>query len=177
MAYTPDEPRIGLLPIAVLDVGYTTANGTALAIPTPPTTLGSVIRAFDPTFGEGEFICLKGVANTIVGSVVTWDGTTYQTTLAATTQFQGRPIAVAMSACLAVNYGWYQIGGTAVAAKGTARIQPKVAIGVTTTGLIGNVNSGIQVLGARSANAATVLTATTTVNVVLDRPHLQGRIT
>ena len=177
MAYTFDEPRPGVLQIANTDAGYTTANGTALAIPTPPTVLGSVVRAFDPTYGEGEFVCLKGVASTIVGSAVTWDGTTYQTTLAATTQFQGRPIAFAMAATTAALYGWYQIGGTAVAAKGTARIQPKVAIGITTTGLVGNVNSGIQVLGARSANAATVLTATTTVTVVMDRPHLQGRIT
>ena len=177
MTYTFDEPRIGMLQVAQLDVGYTTANGTALAIPTPPTALGSVVRAFDPTYGEGEFICLKGVASTKVGSIVIWDGTTFQTTLAAATQFQGRPIAVAMSACLAVNYGWYQIGGTAVAAKGTARIQPTVAVGVSTPGLIGNVNSGIQILGSRSANAATVLTAVTTVSLVLDRPHLQGRIT
>jgi len=177
MAYTFDEPRIGMLQINQIDAGVTPPNQSTL-IPTPPNKLGSVVRAFDPTFGEGEFIMLTGVASNIVGSVVVWDGTTYAPTLAATTQFQGRPIAVSMAANTATTtFSWYQIGGTAVAAKGTARIQPKVAIGVSTTGLIGNVNSGIQILGARSANAATVLTATTTVNIVLDRPHLQGRIT
>ena len=49
MTYTFDEKDIGLLQIANTDAGYTTANGTALAIPTPPAVLGSVVRAFDPT--------------------------------------------------------------------------------------------------------------------------------
>ena len=141
VAYTFDEPRLGVLQIGNTDAGYTTANGTALAIPTPPAKLGTVVRATDPTYGEGEFIMLKGVASTIVGSVVIWDGSTYQTTLCATTANQARPIAVAMAATTAALFGWYQIGGTAVAAKGTARIQPLVAVSVTTAGLIGNTNS------------------------------------
>jgi hypothetical protein len=177
MAYTFDDNKAGLLQIANTDAGVTMANGTS-AIPTPPAVLGQVERAFDPTYGAGEFILLVGVANTAVGSLVTYDGTTYQTTLAATTANQARPVAVAMSANGAGSFGWYQIEGTAVVAKTTtAKVSPTVAIGVVSTGKIGASASGKEILGARSANAATVASATTTVNVVINRPHLQGRIT
>lgn len=177
MAYTFDDNKSGLLQIANTDAGVTMANGTS-AIPTPPAVLGQVERAFDPTYGAGEFILLVGVANTAVGSLVTYDGTTYQTTLAATTANQARPVAVAMSANGAGSFGWYQIEGTAVVAKTTgAKVNPTVAIGVVSTGKIGASASGKEILGARSANAATVASATTTVAVVINRPHLQGRIT
>jgi hypothetical protein len=177
MAYTFDDNKAGLLQIAVTDPGITTANGTA-AIPTPPAVLGQIERAFDPTYGAGEFILLVGVASTAVGSLVTYDGTTYQTTLCATTSNQARPVAVAMSANLAGSFGWYQIEGTAVVTKTTgAKVNPTVAIGVVSTGKVGASASGKEILGARSANAATVASATTTVNVVVNRPHLQGRIT
>ena len=177
MAYTFDDNKAGLLQINQTDSGVTMANGTS-AIPTPPAVLGQIERAFDPTYGAGEFILLVGVANTVVGSLVTYDGTTYQTTLCATTANQARPVAVAMSANTAGLFGWYQIEGTAVVTKTTgAKVNPTVAIGVVSTGKIGASASGKEILGARSANAATVASATTTVNVVINRPHLQGRIT
>ena len=177
MTYTFDENHLGYLQIANTDAGYTTANGTANAIPTPPATLGCVARAFDPTYGEGEFIMLLGVANTIVGSCVIWNTTTYQTTLCPTTKNTARPVAFAMSANGASSFGWYQIGGTAIAAKGTARLQPNVTVAVTTTGLVGNTNSGIEIQGAKVSSSTTALTAATTVALVIDRPHMQGRIT
>ena len=177
MAYTFDDNKAGLLQIAVTDAGVTMANGTS-AIPTPPAVLGQVERAFDPTYGAGEFILLVGVASTTIGSLVTYDGTTYQTILAATTSNQARPVAVAMSANLAGSFGWYQIEGTAVCAKSTSsNFAATVAVGVKSTGKVGATGSGKEILGARTANAATVASATTTVNVVMNRPHLQGRIT
>jgi hypothetical protein len=177
MAYTFDDNKAGLLQIAVTDAGVTMANGTS-AIPTPPAVLGQVERAFDPTYGAGEFILLVGVASTTIGSLVTYDGTTYQTTLAATTSNQARPVAVAMSANLAGSFGWYQIEGTAVCAKSTSsNFAATVAVGVKSTGKVGATGSGKEILGARTANAATVASATTTVNVVMNRPHLQGRVT
>jgi hypothetical protein len=177
MAYTFDDNKAGLLQIAVTDAGVTMANGTS-AIPTPPAVLGQVERAFDPTYGAGEFILLVGVASTTIGSLVTYDGTTYQTILAATTSNQARPVAVAMSANLAGSFGWYQIEGTAVCAKSTSsNFAATVAVGVKSTGKVGATGSGKEILGARTANAATVASATTTVNVVMNRPHLQGRVT
>lgn len=177
MAYTFDDNKAGLLQIAATDAGVTMANGTS-AIPTPPAVLGQIERAFDPTYGAGEFILLVGVASTTVGSLVTYDGTTYQTTLAATTSNQARPVAVAMSANLAGSFGWYQIEGTAVCAKSTSsNFAATVAVGVKSTGKVGATGSGKEILGARTANTATVASATTTVTVVMNRPHLQGRIT
>lgn len=177
MAYTITSPNIGYMPIGNTDAGVTQPNASS-AGPTPPMQLGQIVRAVDPTYGEGEFIFLKGVASTVVGSLVTWDGTTYQTTLCATTANQGRPVAVAMAATTASLWGWYQISGTAVVAKSTSfKFAATVALGVISTGKVGSVSSGKQILGARTANAATVASATTTVNVVLNRPHLQGRVT
>ena len=112
MAYTFDEPRAGLLQIAQTDSGITTAGGTT--IPTPPAVLGTIVRAFDPVYGEGEFILLLGVASTVVGSVVRYNATTYQTTLVVNTAVQDVPVAVAMAATTAGLYGWYQIAGNAV---------------------------------------------------------------
>jgi hypothetical protein len=177
MAYTFDEPKLGLLQIAQTDAGETTAGGTT--IPTGPNKLGMIVRAFDPTYGEGEFILLKGVASTTVGSLVIWDGTTYATTLCAVTANQARPVAVSMAANTSASvYSWYQIAGTAVAARTTGvKLSPTVAIGVTSVGKVSASATGKEVLGARSANAATVASATATVTVVLNRPHLQGRIT
>lgn len=165
MAYIPSTPRLGFQAIATTD---TTQNHP----------LGTVITAIDSTFGEGEFIYLLGVASTIVGSLVVWDGTTYATTLAPVTSSLGRPAAFAMSANVALGYGWYQIGGTAVAAKSTSfKFLAKVALGVISTGKVGSVSSGKQILNARTANAATVASATTTVNVVINRPGFMGRVT
>ena len=177
MAYTFDDNKAGLLQIANTDSGVTMANGTS-AIPTPPAVLGQVERAFDPTYGAGEFILLVGVASTAIGSLVTYDGTTYQTTLAAVTSNQALPVAVAMSACTAGLFGWYQIEGTAVVSKSTSsNFAATVALGIKSVGKVGATSSGKEILGARTANAATVASATTTVTVVMNRPHLQGRVT
>ena len=183
MAYTIVEPDAGFTAIAAVDSGISkpvsVSDGTTTTIPTPPNQLGAIVRAVDPTFGEGEFIFLAGVASTVVGSMVVWDGTTYATTLAAITANQGRPIAFAMSANVAATtFGWYQIGGTAVALKTTTnKFLAKVALGVTSVGKVGSVSSGKQILNARTANAATVASATTTVQVVINRPGLMGRVT
>jgi len=154
------------------------AQGIATTDTTQNHKLGTIVRAWDPTYGEGEFIYLLGVASTAVGSLVVYDGTTYATTLCPVTANLGRPVAVAMSACVSANYGWYQIGGTAVITKSTGiAIAPKVALGINSTAKVGASASGKQILNARTANAATVASATTTVNVVINRPFLQGRVT
>lgn len=178
MAYSFTENRAGLLQIANTDSGVTMANGTS-AIPTPPATLGMVCRAFDPTYGEGEFILLVGVANTVVGSLVTYNATTYQTTLSANTANQATPVAVAMSACTAGLFGWYQIGGLAVVKKTAVAVNAQVPVyqSATVGRVMPTAASGKQVLGARSANLATVASTVSTVIVSINRPHLQGQTT
>ena len=175
MAYSFTENRAGMLQIANTDSGVTMANGTS-AIPTPPNTLGQVVRAFDPTYGEGEFILLVGVASTVVGSLVTYNATTYQTTLSANTANQATPVAVAMSANTAGLFGWYQIGGLAVVKKTAVAVNAQVPVyqSATVGRVMPTAASGKQVLGARSANLATVASTVSTVIVSINRPHLQG---
>lgn len=177
MAYSFTENRAGQLQIAVTDSGVTMANGTS-AIPTPPNTLGQVCRAFDPTYGEGEFIMLVGVASTVVGSLVTYNASTYQTALSANTANQATPVAVAMAANTAGLFGWYQIGGLAVVKKTAVATNAQVAVyqSATVGRIMATAASGKQVLGARSANLATVASGVSTVIVSINRPHLQGAV-
>jgi len=178
MAYVFTENHVGLLQIENTDAGVTMPNGTS-AIPTPPSILGQVVRAADPTYGEGEFIMLVGVANTAIGSLVTYNATTYQTALSANTAGLGQPVAVAMSANTAGLFGWYQIGGLAVIAKTAVQTLAQVAVyqSATAGSLMPTAATGRQILGARSANLATVTTTTPTLIVSINRPHLQGQIT
>jgi len=77
--------------------------------------LGKIIRAVDKdttNYGAGEFIYLKGVASTAVGSIVTYSADDFTTSLAVAND--RAPIAIAMSANVANQYGWYQISGKAV---------------------------------------------------------------
>jgi hypothetical protein len=99
MAFVPVEPRIGLQPIADTS---TTQNHP----------LGTVIKAVDSTYGEGEFIYLKGAASTAVGSLVLFSPDDFTTSLLAANDIGS--VAVAMSANVASQYGWYQIKGKAV---------------------------------------------------------------
>jgi len=75
--------------------------------------LGTIVAMKHATYGVGEFIYLQGVASTAVGSVVTYNADDHSTTLAVADAVG--PVATAMSACVASNYGWYQIGGKGVA--------------------------------------------------------------
>jgi hypothetical protein len=62
--------------------------------------------------GIGEFIYLKGVANTAAGSWVTYNQDDHTTALLAANAIG--PVAIAMSANVASQYGWYQVFGKAV---------------------------------------------------------------
>jgi hypothetical protein len=176
MAYTITNHASGIMPIANTDSGVT-LGASASAIPTPPLSLGMVVTAADPTFGVGEFILLAGVASTVIGSLVTYNTASYTTTLCPVTANLGQPVAVAMSANTSSStWGWYQISGVAVVAKSTGLgLATNVAVAINSIGKVGTVASGKQVLGVRTANST--VSATTTVRLIMDRPHMQGRVT
>lgn len=179
MAYTVTSPQIGYPIIAGIDAGYlppsSVSAGTTTTYPTTPAALGSVVKAIDPTYGEGEFIFLAGVASTAVGSVVAYDTATFQTKLAPVGSFKPEPIAVAMAATGAGSFGWYQISGNARAKKTSGlALASNAAVGVLTAGLIAATGSGKEVQGALTVAKAT---ASTLVTLVINRPHMQGRIT
>lgn len=140
--------------------------------------LGTMVHAIDSTLGGGEFIYLLGVASTVVGSIVTYDPNTFQTTLSAVGGNIPRPIAVAMSANVEGQYGWYQISGVAVCAKTcTISLAAGAAVAVLTTGLIAGTGSGKEIQGAAVAAVASATAGRTTVKVMINRPAKQGRVT
>ena len=100
MAWTITSGRLGL---PALQTNHATQGDTAL---------GTIVQARDPDYGEGEFIYLKGVASTAVGSWVTYNTDDFTTTLLAANAIG--PVAIAMSACVANEFGWYQISGKAL---------------------------------------------------------------
>jgi hypothetical protein len=140
---------------------------------------GMIIQAKHDTYGVGEFIYLKGVTSTVVGSVVEYNHTTGATVLAAVGGSQPLPIAIAMSANDAsTDYGWYQIGGVAIAKKTcTICLVAGAAVGVLTTGLLAGTGSAKEIQGACVATTASAKAGVVTVPVLLNRPHLQGRVT
>ena len=168
MAYKITEAYI--VPQAIADIS-TTAQ----------VSLGTIVRAKDATYGQGEFIYLLGVASTVVGMVVRYNATTFQTALLTVTngKNKGVPVAVAMSANVASSYGWYQISGNAVVKKTTVAVTPQVPIFISgTDGRIKVLASaGQQILGAQTANLTTIVTTTSTVVVTINRPSTQGQIT
>lgn len=168
MAYTLADTFLGYPKIA---------STTLTPYPaTPP--LGTIVQAVDPTYGVGEFIYLLGKSSTVVGSVVTYSPSTYQTTLVPNTANLAQPVAVAMSANITGQYGYYQISGVAVVKKTAVAVSPNVAMHISATAgrLMPTAASGKQILGARSANVASVTSTTSTVLVSLSRPHAQGRV-
>lgn len=185
------DPTIGLTPIAkTLAAPTTTVNTSTTAAGTiastrgsagnsTPGRLGAIARAYHPTFGEGEFIYLLGVVATVPGLMVTYNATTFQTTVRPTTASNPGPIAVAMSANVAGQYGWYQIEGIATVLKTAVQALPQPSIYQSTTA--GRVSftsiTGSQILGARGANLVTVTSTTSTIAVLINRPAGKNTLT
>jgi hypothetical protein len=185
------QPVVGQTPIVATSAApTTTVNTSTLAAGNLGTTrgaagnstpgrLGTIAQAFHPTFGEGEFIYLLGVVGTLPGLMVTYNATTWQTTIRPTTASNPGPIAVAMSANVASQYGWYQIAGLATILKTAVAASPQAAIYQSTTA--GRVSftsiTGSQILGARGANLTTTTSTTSTVVVLINRPAGKNTLT
>jgi hypothetical protein len=166
MAYVISTPHLGC-PI-ITDVG------TTAKVP-----IGTVVKAVDPTYGQGEFIYLRGTASIDAGELVYYNDNAVADTVKLTTTSGvvdgGSPIAVAMAAVVADKYGWFQITGKAVVLKTATKIDPATTFKVYLSATAGRVMptsvAGRQVLGARFHAAATVTTTTSTCVVTLNRPH------
>jgi hypothetical protein len=198
--YTPSENRLGIQPIAVANTPLTAAAGfQAPQIGQSPFfgkqhPLGTIIRAYDPVYGEGEFIYLQMASTQVVGSIVTWSGygtvsgdpasfneSQYQAALVANTANLDQPVAFAMSAfpsgSPATAFGWFQISGNAVAAtNGTLAGAGAVYISTTAGQITSAQANGKQILNAQAlvANGGGGTTGNQTV-VAIDRPFMQGQ--
>ena len=135
--------------------------------------LGTIVRATDATLGEGEFIYLQGIGSTVVGSIVSY-GVGFVTALdTAAATGPSNPLAIAMSANVASQYGWYQISGLAVATKADTVSFAAGAGFTTSAGLAVAVVTGRVVLGGVVRVVASAKTAVTTVALAINRPHNQ----
>ena len=134
-------------------------------------TLGTIIKCKSSALGSGEFIYLQGVASTTVGSLVTYDDT-WQTALGTSAVgAPSVPFAIAMSACVANEYGWYQISGMATAAKAnTVSFADGAGFGAG-SGLAVAVATGNVLQAAVVRTVASAKSDVTTVAVAIDRPH------
>lgn len=139
MAYSIQTPLIGLQAIA--------DTSTTAQVP-----VGTIVTAVDPTYGSGEFIYLLGVASTAIGSWVTYNPDDFSTTLLAANAIG--PVAVAMSANVASQYGWYQIQGKAIGLCLAAFADNGNVYATATAGSIDDaVVAGDRVKGAKGASA------------------------
>lgn len=140
------------------------------AVP-PATPVGTIVKAFHPTFGSGEFIFLKGVASTAAGDVVEIDTYTPATVRWAGTANSGKPLGIAMAAIVASSYGWYQISGAATVNIGGAVVAGNPVYFQATAVVDDAAVNGKQVLGATFLTTA----ASGTAVVQINRPHCQGQ--
>lgn len=133
--------------------------------------LGTIVQATDPTLGAGEFIYLKGVGSTGAGYIVRYDDN-FQTALNTSALTDSLPLAVAMAACTASYYGWYQISGLAVAAKASATTMADGAGLASASGLAIAVSTNVQIQGAVVRTVTTSSgSGATTVAIAINRPH------
>lgn len=163
MAYTITTPLAGFQGIALTD---TTQNHA----------LGTIVQATDPTYGAGEFIYLKGIASTVVGSMVDYDSYLGTTALSPATGGTG-PVAVAMSANVASQYGWYQIQGiAAVKAPNAMVVGADVFSLAATPGSVDDAAvNGEQILNAK-VTTTTGTPSTGLALIEINRPFHQGQI-
>jgi len=141
MAYTIKNPIIGA---PAINLTETTAF--------PAVALGTIVVAEDETYGGGEFIYLKGVASTTVGTWVTYYQTDYSTTRLAANDIG--QTAIAMSANTAGRFGWYQISGKAVGLALAGFADNGLVYATATAGSVDDaVVAGDRVKLARGASA------------------------
>lgn len=152
MAWKVTTPKVGYPNVQATD--------TVQAFP-----LGTIITAVDPEYGEAEFMYLKGVANTVVGDIVIYDLFAKTTTRCPATGGIG-PIAVAMSANVASQYGWYQISGAAVI-RANAAISAGAVLYMAATGAVDDaVVAGEDLKSAISLTAAGASLSSRTASTV-----------
>lgn len=114
--------------------------------------LGTIVQAIDPVYGAGEFIYLQGVAATAIGSWVTYNQDDNTTALLVANAIG--PVAVAMSANVAGQFGWYQIGGKAIGLVLAGFVDNANVYGTATAGSVDDaVVAGDRVQNAKGASA------------------------
>jgi hypothetical protein len=146
MAYTTEWKHLSAeLALQPIDETSTTQNHP----------LGKIVQAEDRgtnANGVGEFIYLKGVDSTAAGSWVTYNADDGSTALLAANAIG--PVAIAMSANAASQYGWYQISGKAVGKALAAYADDGLVYATATAGSADDTAvAGDRVKNAKGASA------------------------
>lgn len=132
--------------------------------------LGYIVRGIDATYGMGEFIYLKGVASTVVGDVVVYDEAFATTRAVAASR---GPAAVAMSANVASQYGWYQRRGVATVKAGTVVADAQVQTSATAGTVDDTTTANQKIDGARFMTADGTPSAGFAL-AMIDNPYANG---
>lgn len=159
MAYVFTENSLGWQPIADKS---TTQNHP----------LGTIRRASDPTYGEGEFIYLKGVASCAAHDWVTYAKSTFAATRASANGIG--PVAIAMAATTASYYGWFQIAGKANGGALTLYASGAAVFLTATAGKVDDSSvAGDLVVNATGASASAV--GSGVADFMINRPFVTDR--
>lgn len=164
MAYAYTESRI-MPKQAIASIVSTTA-----AVP-----LGTIVRAKDPTLGEGEFIYLPTTASVTLANLTSYRQSAsgvYTNVRSVSGASTAQPVAVAMATGAASCFGWFQIAGTAPILKTAVIVSANKPVSISTTaGRIRQIAStGRGIVGMVSSNSAAVASATSTVTCTFNRP-------
>ena len=171
MAYKSVDTHIGTQDLATVD--------TTARVP-----LGTEIRVWDPTYGEGRAVYLKVGTSTAIaaGTLVYASASNTATAVPAvsTSKKTGRAVYVALNAVSSdstnTQYTWFLKKGIAPVLKTAVTVAADQPLYISTTAgrFYLTASAGAQIVGARTANTASVTSTTSTVLVQIDNPCLQG---
>lgn len=201
MAYVATTPMGGIVDLSQVVIAANVGTpwvGSTNNLPsmTPEQQLGQVVTAYDTAAnanatgagGAGEFIFLAIPASTAVtaGLLYSYTPSDYKIVIVPSSvssqAVSGFPIALAVitvASNAAVQYAWFQVGGRGTVLKTAVAVSPNVAVYVSATaGRIKVLGSAFRaIIGARTANAASVTSTTSTVAIYLNgRPCITAGI-
>ena len=125
----------------------------------------------------GEFIYLRGVASTQEGELVRYTAANGVTVRNTETAGAAWPLAVAMAATVANEFGWYQISGYALVRKTAVPIAggSKLYQSETVGSVEAVASATFEVHGCRVAATTSTSTSATYVLAYINRPHMEGQ--
>lgn len=171
MAYKSVDTHIGTQDLATVD--------TIQRCP-----LGTEIRVWDPTYGEGRAVYWKiGTSTAIAAGTLVYasaSGTATAVPASATSKKTGRAVYVSLAAVASdsvnTQYAWFLKKGFTAVLKTAVTVPADSAVYISTTAgrFYLTASAGGQIIGARTANSASVTSTTSTVLVQIDNPSIQG---
>jgi hypothetical protein len=137
--------------------------------------VGTIVRAKDPTLGEGEFIYLPTTASITQFNLTSWrqniSSGTYTNVRAVSGTVLGTMFGVAQATGAASCFGWFQISGTSKVLKSAVIVSVNKPVAVSTTAgrirQIASAGRGIVGMVANGTGAATNSAASAGLSTVV----------